>query len=171
MRRIPALLILLGGLALTPACTTSSDTGIPVASGSASASASARSEVAFANCVRQHGVNIPDPNPDAPWPPSQVERSDGWHAAAAACGHLLPPSEAGIAPQPPTAQQLEQLRTYAVCMRAHGIDMSDPTPTGGLTIGGRLATGTRAQLKYDPGFKAAQAACKDKLPGLKGKKL
>jgi len=167
MLRIPAALILLGAAAVTSAaCTTSSDTGIPVASGSASPSASAGSgDVAFANCVRQHGVNIPDPNPDIPWPPSQVEHSPGWEAAAAACGHLLPPSEAGIAPQLPTAQQLEQLRAFAVCMRAHGIDMSDPTPTGDTPIHGRLEHVTRAQVNNDPGFKAAQAACKDKLPG------
>ena len=64
----------------------------------------------------------------------------------------------------PTAQQLEQLRTYAMCMRAHGIDMSDPTPTGDMHILGRLAHATQAQLNNDPGYKAAKAACKDKLP-------
>jgi len=67
--------------------------------------------------------------------------------------------------QLPSAQQLEQLRTYAVCIRAHGIDMSDPTPTGDMTVGGRLAHSTRAQVNNDPGFKAAYQACKNKLPG------
>jgi len=170
MRRIPAILILLGAASLTAAaCTTSSDTGIPAARGSASASASAGSGdlTAFVHCVRQHGVSIPDPNPDLPWPPSQVERSPGWRAASEACAHLLPPSMAGIVSQNqlPSAQQLEQLRTYAVCMRARGIDMSDPQPNGDLVIHGRLAHVTRAQLENDPGFKAAQAACRDKLPG------
>ena len=171
MRRIPAILILLGAASLTAAaCTTSSDTGIPAASGSASASASASSGdlTAFVHCVRQHGVNVPDPNPDLPWPPSQVEQSDGWVAASEACGHLLPPSLAAIANQPnqlPSAQQLEQLRTFAVCMRAHGIDMGDPTPTGDTPIHGRLEHVTRAQLNNDPGYKAAYQACKNKLPG------
>jgi hypothetical protein len=170
MRRILAIFILLGAAALAAACSGASGPAIPTTSGSASASASAGSGdlTAFVHCVRQHGVNVPDPNPDLPWPPSQVEQSDGWVAASEACGHLLPPSLAGIANQPnqlPSAQQLEQLRTFAVCMRAHGIDMGDPTPTGDTPIHGRLENVTRAQLTNDPGYKAAYQACKNKLPG------
>jgi hypothetical protein len=168
MRRILAIPILICGLALAAACSGASGPNIPTASGSASGSASASAgsgEVAFANCVRQHGVNIPDPSPDIPWPPSQVTNSQAWVAAAEACSHLLPPSAAGIAPQPPSAQQLEALRTFAVCMRAHGIDMGDPDPTGDMQIGGRLENATKTQLNNDPGYKAAYQACKDKLPG------
>ena len=170
MRRILAIFILLGAAVLAAACSGAPGPAIPAASGSASPSARAGSGdlTAFVHCVRQHGVNIPDPNPDLPWPPSQVEHSDGWVAASEACGHLLPPSLAGIANQSnqlPSAQQLEQLRTFAVCMRAHGIDMADPTPTGEMHLGGRLAHATRAQVFNDPGYKAAFAACKDKAGG------
>jgi hypothetical protein len=43
--------------------------------------------------------------------------------------------------------------------------MSDPDPTtGGMTIAGRLEHVIRAQLLDDPGFKAAETACRDKLP-------
>ena len=170
MRRILAIFILLGAAVLAAACSGAPGPAIPAASGSASPSARAGSGdlTAFVHCVRQHGVNVPDPNPDLPWPPSQVEHSDGWVAASEACGHLLPPSLAGIANQSnqlPSAQQLEQLRTFAVCMRAHGIDMADPTPTGEMHLGGRLAHATRAQVFNDPGYKAAFAACKDKAGG------
>jgi hypothetical protein len=51
-------------------------------------------------------------------------------------------------------------------MRAHGIDLSDPDPTtGNMNMGGRLGGVPKAQLKDDPGYKAAEAACRDKLPG------
>jgi hypothetical protein len=164
MRRILAILILLGAAALAAACSKASGPDIPTASGSASASTSAGSGdlTAFVSCVRQHGVTVPDPNPGFAW--QQAEHSHGWEAAWEACRHLLPPPPVG-AQQLPSAQQLEQLRTYAVCMRAHGIDMSDPTPTGDMIIGGRLEHATKAQVQNDPGYKAAYQACKNKLPG------
>ena len=177
MRRLLALLILAGATASAAACATSSDPSIPAASGSPSASASTGSGslTAFVNCARQHGVTLPDPNSSSFWSSFDAQKaanSAGWQAAWQACRHLFPPPPAAGANQLPTAQQLEQLRTFAVCMRAHGIDMSDPTPTGDMRIGGRLEHVTRAQLDNDPGFKAAQAACKNKLPGgwLGGKK-
>jgi hypothetical protein len=85
-----------------------------------------------------------------------------------ACQSQLPASDPNSHPanDPPTAQGLEQERAFAVCMRAHGIQMSDPDPhTGDTPIGGRLAHVTRAQLNNDPGFNAAYQACKSKLPG------
>jgi hypothetical protein len=46
---------------------------------------------------------------------------------------------------PPSPQELGQLRAFAVCMRAHDIDMSDPDPkTGNMTTGhATQATGPR----------------------------
>jgi hypothetical protein len=46
--------------------------GQPSASSSASASAERGDLTAFTNCVRQHGVDVPDPNPDFAW--QQAER-------------------------------------------------------------------------------------------------
>ncbi|GAB4051358.1 sensor histidine kinase [Catellatospora paridis] len=66
----------------------------------------------------------------------------------------------------PTAKDLQQLRVFAACMRAHDIDMSDPTPDGNLVIGGRLRDVTRAQLEADPAYVAALGACRDKEPSL-----
>jgi len=77
-------------------------------------------------------------------------------------GNQMPPTGPGTTL--PTAQELEQDRAFAVCMRAHGIQVSDPDRTGDMNIGGRLEHVTRAQLHADPGFKAALRACKDKLP-------
>ena len=181
---LAGILLLICGLALAacsrapgpaiPAASggaTSSNTGVPATTGSTSApigSAAWHADaVAYARCMRQHSVNVPDPAPgQTSWnlKPATAVGSPLWGAAWQACQHLLP---AGNRPggDQPNPQQLEQLRTYAVCMRARGIDMSDPQPNGDLVIHGRLAHVTRAQLENDPGFKAAQAACKDKLPG------
>jgi signal transduction histidine kinase len=63
-----------------------------------------------------------------------------------------------------TAEQLEQFQAYAVCMRAHDIDMSDPNPDGSMTVGGRLEHVTKGQLEADPAYQAAEEACRDKLP-------
>jgi hypothetical protein len=114
--------------------------------------------LAFARCMRQHRINLPDPNPDIDW--GQEGQAPGWDAAWQACRQLLSPSDL---PQssPPSAQELGQLRAFAVCMRTHGIDMSDPDPkTGNMTTG----SVTRDQEQSDPAFEAAEAACRDKLP-------
>jgi hypothetical protein len=52
-----------------------------------------------------------------------------------------------------------------VCTRAHDIDLSDPLPTtGNMTMGGRLAQVPRDRWHNDPGFRAAEAACRHRLP-------
>jgi predicted small lipoprotein YifL len=119
----------------------------------------------FAACMRQHGQNVPDPDPNSDaysvQPPSGPP-NPAWQTALRACQRYLP--DGGV-PQPPTSAELEALRPYAQCMRDHGIDTTDPDPnTGKSKIGGRLAHATREQINNDPRFKAAQEACKDKLP-------
>jgi hypothetical protein len=164
-------------LVLVPAaagCEKAADDGIASAdrSASQSASPSAVSEeqalVAFARCMRAHGQNLPDPDPNGgPFPP-RGPHGAGWDTAEQACRQLLPEGEQSGGG--PDAQELEQLRAYAVCMRAHDIEMSDPelpgqgTHPGNMTIGGRLQRATKTQLNSDPAFLAAMTACRDKLP-------
>ena len=42
--------------------------------------------------------------------------------------------------------------------------MSEGERKGTMKIGGRLEFVTRVQLNVDPGFQAANEACKDRLP-------
>jgi hypothetical protein len=175
MRQILAIPILICGLALAAGCGNTAGPSVPAANGSASPSASAASGgySAFFGCLRQHGVSVPDPAPSSPgavdaWVDQQSAQNPGFDPAAVACQSQLPASDPNSHPanDPPTAQELEQLRTFAVCMRAHGIQVSDPDPaTGDTPVGGRLAHVTKAQLNNDPGWKAAYQACKSKLPG------
>lgn len=159
------------GLALAAGCSKTAHTGIPAASGSTSVRPTASSTgdaVAYARCMRQHGVNVPDPvagSDDWGPEPANGTNAPGWSTAWEACKQLLPAGMVrGDGGDRPSAQDLEKLRAYAVCMREHDIGMTDPDETGNLQIVGRLERATRAQLENDPGYKAATEACKDKLP-------
>jgi hypothetical protein len=169
-RRILAVSVLLSWVMLATACTTAAgDATSAKGDPSAEAAAVANAQLNFARCMRDHGQNVPDPDPatrELRFPtPSSHERGSPWDIAVQACQHFLP---GGAFAGPPDAQELEQLRAFAVCMRAHDIDMSDPETTGpdigSIVIRGRLANASRTELDNDPVYKVAMAACKDKLP-------
>lgn len=135
--------------------------------GTAASSASpstAGSYQRFASCMRSHGQNVPDQDPNSGnvtlGPPAGGDRA-GWDAAMRTCQRYLPGGAQGDAPD---AQQLDAQRAYAACMRDHGIEMSDPDPaTGKSQFQGRLANLSKDQINKDPTFRAAQTACQDKL--------
>ncbi|MGW1215925.1 hypothetical protein ACWD5F_40480 [Streptomyces sp. NPDC002499] len=93
--------------------------------------------LAYAQCMRKNGVQVPDPRADDPG--SLYDGVDTGSAAFKAgdknCAHLI----AGIVQDrekqdPEQAQQTqEELLALAKCLRAHGIDVSDPVP--GQTAG------------------------------------
>jgi hypothetical protein len=96
----------------------------------------------FAKCMREHGVDMPDPKPagDGSGGMAITLGGDGAdaskiEAAQKACKSLMPN---GGEMKPPSAEELDKMRKDAKCMREHGIDMPDPDPTGkGATrIGG-----------------------------------
>jgi hypothetical protein len=166
MRRILAGLAV---LLVATACSKQRDPGIAsVTSGAASSSSSSRPNSAaafqrFAGCMRQHGQNMPDPDAQGSvdiHPPAGGDAA-AWDAAMQACQHYLPAGNgSGFDPH-----DLDKLRAYAACMRRHGIELSDPDPTTGKgQFEGRLAHASRAQIENDPQYKAANDACKDKLP-------
>jgi hypothetical protein len=152
-------------VALAAACTTACG-GTPSTNGGGAppTNNAAKSLPDFARCMREHGQNVPDPDPNsgnlANTPPPGG--AAGWNTAMQACQHFLP-SNGGQADSNP--QELEGLRRYAVCMREHNIEMTDPDPnTGRSQFQGRFANANRDQILNDPTYKAAEAACKDKLP-------
>ena len=125
----------------------------------------------YARCMRAHGVDMPDPAGNG-GPggvqlilPSGASGSDAkLRATMGACRQYLPN---GGAPASMSPQQVDQLRQYAQCMRAKGVQMSDPDPnTGGLKIGHGGAD--KLSVLNDPKFKAAQSACQNLLPAGKG---
>jgi hypothetical protein len=128
--------------------------------------------LAFAKCMREHGIDMPDP---------QVAKgADGgtsgglaiavsgevepgkMQKAQDACGHLLQSAAGGFKPPDPEQQAKlqEQMLAFAKCMREHGIDFPDPKfDQGAVTIGGADLDPSK------PEFQKAQKACGDMLPG------
>jgi len=172
MKRILAIPVLLLALAAMAACNKpSADGGVPSANGSGAPTGTPRGSedpnamVNFAKCMREHGQDIPDPDPDSgqvQLGPSGGPAQGPWEAAMQACQHFLPAGAGPDAVADP--RELEQLRAYAVCMRDHGIEISDPQPNGNMTIGGRVGQLTKPQRNADPAYQGADRACKDKLP-------
>jgi hypothetical protein len=89
---------------------------------------------AFAKCMRENGVDMPDPEPGGGMsraiPAGDAEK---MNKASEACDKLLPN---GGKPKPLSPEDLDKARKTAKCMREHGIDMPDPDPNSpGITIG------------------------------------
>jgi hypothetical protein len=120
----------------------------------------------FAQCMREHGVDVPDPD-SGDGPGIRIQASKGSanvEAAIQACQKYLPAGKLST----PSPEQLEQERQFAQCMRDHGINIPDPDPNGGgMRVSKGPGNGEGPGINPDdPAFKAAMDACKDKLPGM-----
>jgi hypothetical protein len=123
--------------------------------------------LAYARCLRQHGIDMPDPTFDAQGRmamqlPSGVGPDDPrFKAAEQACKQYAPSGE----PDKPDPQLQQQMVAYARCMRQHGINIPDPKPGEGINI-----DGDRGVNPNDPKYKAADQACQQYVPKGAGEK-
>lgn len=142
----------------------SSGSGDDVASAGGTRSSSAvpqagdGSGIEYARCMREHGVDIPDPEPGTQPPVVDGPADSTEHKAIEACKQFLPN---GGEVEEISPEDLEKVRQYARCMREHGIDMPDPGPDGSMK--GSVVTGDDAAK-----LAAADKACQSKLPGQQG---
>ena len=124
----------------------------------------------FARCMREHGVDMPDPEVDSQGrmrfniggPGSTGDRPDPkkLEAAQQACGHLMGGGD-GPGRLDPEAQ--DAMLAFARCMREHGIDMPDPTGDG------LLLKSERGPDPRSAKFKEAKRACDHHLADLRGR--
>ncbi len=134
-------IVVVGLVALAAACG-----GSPVASTKPNA------ELAFARCLRTHGVpNFPDPNAQGDFPAFDAGVSKQISLAAdRACRHFI--SGGSTATPQQRQQKLEFGLKVSQCLRAHGFpDFPDPT-----------ASGLQAPPDIDtrsPQFQAAETTC------------
>ena len=156
--------------------------------GTSSAAASTRSAdreaaqaVKFAQCMRQHGIDMPDPQVTNNGRDFSVQFRVGtgsnkpddakMQAAQNGCKQFMPNGG-----RPPSAadqqRMLDQATKFAECMRSHGVDFPDPqvSSNGAVEIGGGPSNSGNAPTfnKDDPRVQQAQAACQHLLPGAGG---
>jgi hypothetical protein len=125
----------------------------------------------FARCMREQGIDFPDPQVGAD---GQVTMSPGpgvgtngsaFQDAAAACETQVastggPTSTTAASQAPGGTFSAEQMAEFAACMREQGIDFPDPT----------IAADGRPEMSPGPGvdtntsaFQEARAACQAEL--------
>jgi hypothetical protein len=127
---------------------------------SASASDDPDAALKFSQCMRDHGVtDFPDPvDGKLSFGVEKGTDMTKIDAAQEACKKFMPN---GGEPKPLSAEDLEQARGLAKCMRENGVpNFPDPDPNGGLAIdGSKLGTGPG-----DPTFDKAEKACSQYVP-------
>ena len=97
-------------------------------------------QVAFARCMRGHGVSgFKDPTIKrsargvgvSQGVSAAVAQAPAFNSAQRACQHLLPPGSQGPGSQPVSAGQHAEMVKFAACVRAHGVpNMPDPAANG-----------------------------------------
>lgn len=137
-------------------------------------------QLRFARCMRDHGVDMPDPGADGAGAPIAIggvgvpaddatgdpsadasgatAGGDAHQQAFAACRKFMPKAPD---PSPISAADREAMLTFARCMREHGVEYPDPPPVGyagavaavGIDLDNQVATD--ALRACDPSFSAA----------------
>jgi hypothetical protein len=137
------------------ACAEPADDGVATAGGETTSSSAtgpapatdrAERQRQYAECLRQHGIEVADAEAGKD---VEVRDTDTEAAkeAARACQRYAPDSDAAKA-----GQDVAALREYASCMRANGVvEFPDPDPDGELSI--------PKTILNSPEFDAADRAC------------
>jgi hypothetical protein len=184
-----ALFTACSGAASTPGVATLDDPSATMSPGASPAASKDPQEamLAYAQCMRENGVDMPDPqvvddgdgqmgfsiggpgNDSGGRQPSK----DEFEKADSACRHFLANMVQDKGGPQMSAEDQDKVLAFARCMREHGVDMPDPDFSGGgvMIKGGPGDGGSRPD--FDPSsdeFQAAQEACQSLLPGggLKG---
>jgi hypothetical protein len=167
IRALFATALAAGALAFT-ACGSEGEAG---ASGGKNDREDARNAaLEYAQCMREHGVDMPDPQfqgggilqrgPDEHTPRATVDKAE---AACKEIRERMEPSE------PPSEAEQKEMReaalAHARCMREHGITKF-PDPVFGENGEITLKIDKRSGIDpNDPDFKQAQEACAHLMPG------
>jgi len=165
MRRARAVTLLSMMLALALAGCGSSDGGDRVASASdrpssdttaGAASDLSRDEMAvkFAQCMRENGIDMADPEPGKGIRIQSRGNREEMEAAMEACREYNPQANSTGSPELD-----EKNREFAQCMRKNGVEnFPDPEP-------GQLGIRIDEKVAEDPDLPAAQRACESVLTG------
>ena len=126
--------------------------------------------LAWAKCMREHGIDVPDPEVDENGRvrvmiqgrrAAEGVRDDAFEKAREECGTPFGDAGPAAALRGGAQEMQETMLEFAACMREHGVDMPDPDFSGG---GG--ACGFGGADGVDPQsstFQKAQEACQEIL--------
>lgn len=185
--RVLMALVLCAALALgVSACgssSTSSSTSAAAGAGggtsTTSSSARYQARLNYAKCMRSHGVNVPDPSANGGAAAGangggggaggfRALRSDPNFASAnQACAKYRQQAFAfGNASPAQRAQFQNDLVKFAECMRAHNINIPDPTTSSGGGFG--IFRQIPSSERNSPAFATATKACSSDIPFRRG---
>jgi hypothetical protein len=141
----------------------------------AAGSSSSPSALAYSQCVRSHGVpNFPDPTSSGEVPKGSAQQfgvSDTqYQAAQTACKNLLPAHPNQQFPAAEVQQLLAGMRTFAHCMRSHGVpNWPDPsTDSIGEPVFDITSHGITHAQSHSPRVQTAMTECHHLLPSALG---
>jgi len=147
------------------------------ASGDENTANQEEAQLEFAECMRENGVDIPDPQPGQAGMVFGVKKGPAGKStginpddpktkkAMAACEDKLGAIRQDISPEE-KEEFKEDALAFAECMREHGVDMPDPQFSGDGKVQMRIGgPGSSGPSPDSPAFRQAQEACQDKMPG------
>lgn len=157
---LPVAALAVLGLSLA-ACGSSGSSSDPSSSAPAAGSSSGSSQsggLAFAQCVRAHGVpNMPDPQNGRFLLPSSLENNPNWQSALQACGSLMGPGGVGG-----NGSNNSAILSYARCMQTHGEpQFPDPESNGAIDM-------PKSIDPNSPTYQKAAQECQPYRPGGQG---
>jgi len=158
-----AVIALLGALALS-GCATSAGNDVaslddkdskPATSESPKSSEGTEGDLLkFAACMRENGVNMPDPDPNNPSFNIPTTEKSTLDAAMKSCQKYL-----GTPPAGESAAAAEQFKKFAACMRENGLpNFPDPDADGTLNLPEGIDPDSQE-------FKQADKTCAEQLSG------
>jgi hypothetical protein len=177
MRKLMILLACALALSGAAACS-KPKTEAPSSAGDTSQDSVEEKMRAFAQCMRDHGIEMQDPEvvtdenggtrtkvQIGPGP-SGAPKGEGGPApndevfkkAEQECRPLMP--QGGQLGQGPSPQDEEDMRNFSKCMRENGVEnFPDPQPGGGIAISPENGINPE-----DPAFKEAEKKCEELMP-------
>jgi hypothetical protein len=165
--RLLAAAVLAAGVLAVAAC--GEDDAGGASTGSDPESEAREAGLKFAQCMREHGVDMPDPSSDGGRQtfkvgPGEETSPEEFEEAQAACQKYMDDVEPPEMSEEQQQEFRESALAHARCMRENGIEnFPDPTfdERGGAQLRLDRSTGIDPD---DPEFKEAQKACEDTLP-------
>lgn len=166
---------LLVGVTACGSAASTSTTGGTAAASSASTTTRYQARLSLAKCLRAHGLNVPDPSPNGGAAGGgggglfrSLRDQPNFQSALKACAKYARGAFAFANASPAQRAQFQQdLVKFAECMRAHNINIPDPSTSAGGGFGG---FGQIPQSEREsPAFQTALQACSSNLPFRRGR--